>query len=123
MSGADQVWKVVATRLADKDILGIIAFIGEREGPEVAEAILEKLIQARDSLSKLPDRGRIPPEMKRISVLSYREIQAVPYRIVYQVNKAAHTVYIHMVADGRRNMAALLKERLLNASLSEITKQ
>ena len=113
MSGADRPWKVVATRLADKDILGIIAFIGQKEGPDMAEAILDKLTQARDSLGQLPDRGRIPPEMKRINVLSYREIQVPPYRIVYQVNKSAHTVYIHMVADGRRNMTELLKERLL----------
>ncbi|MDR2892641.1 MAG: type II toxin-antitoxin system RelE/ParE family toxin [Deltaproteobacteria bacterium] len=113
MSGADQSWKVVTTRLADQDILGIIAFIGERERPDMAEIILEKFIQARDSLSKLPERGRIPPEMKKISILSYREIQAAPYRMVYQVNQANHTVYIHLVADGRRNMAELLKERLL----------
>lgn len=122
MSGAEQPWKVVATRLADRDILGIIAFIGKREGPDMAEAILGKLIQARDSLSELPDRGRIPPELKRLNILSYREIQTAPYRIVYQVNKAAHTVYIHMVADGRRNMAELLKERLL-ISTSENTRQ
>lgn len=122
MSGAEHPWKVVATRLADRDILGIIAFIGEREGPDMAEAILGKLIQARDSLSELPDRGRIPPELKRLNILFYREIQAAPYRIVYQVNKAAHIVYIHMVADGRRNMAELLKERLLIFT-NESTKQ
>lgn len=122
MSGAEHPWKVVATRFADRDILGIIAFIGEREGPDMAEEILGKLIQARDSLSELPDRGRIPPELKRLNILSYREIQTAPYRIVYQVNKAAHTVYIHMVADGRRNMAELLKERLL-ISTSENTRQ
>lgn len=29
MSGVDQAWKVIATRPADHDILGIIAFIGE----------------------------------------------------------------------------------------------
>lgn len=123
MSGVEHVWKVVVTRLADKDILGIIAFIGEREGPDMAEAILDKLIRARDSLATLPDRGRIPPEMKRVSVLSYREIQAPPYRIVYQINKAAHTVYIHLVADGRRNMAELLKERLLSMPSCENNRQ
>jgi len=113
MNGVEQPWKVVATRLADRDILNIIAFIGQREGSEMAEAILNKFVQARKSLSQLPERGRISPEMKRVNILSYREIQVPPYRIVYQVHKDTHTVSVHIVADGRRNMTELLKERLL----------
>ena len=114
MSEASQLWKVVTTRSADTDILSIVSFIGKREGPDMAETILERLIEARNSLCSLPERGRIPPELKRVNVLAYREIQSPPYRIVYQINKTAHIVYIHMVADGRRNMPELLKERLLN---------
>jgi len=107
-------WKVGFTRHAEKDILGIFAYIADREGPDMAEAILEKFIRARDSLCQLPDRGRIPPELKRVNVLLYREILAHPYRVVYQINKAARRVHIHIVADGRRNFSELLKERLLN---------
>ena len=114
MSEANQPWKVVTTRSADTDILSIVNFIGKREGPDMAETILERLIEARNSLCKLPERGRTPPELRRVNVLAYREIQATPYRIVYQINKVTHTVYIHMIADGRRNMTELLKERLLN---------
>lgn len=79
----------------------------------MAEAILEKFIQARDSLRVLPDRGRIPPELKRVNILSYREIQLHPYRIIYRIHEEAHAVHIHIVADGRRNFTELLKERLL----------
>ena len=113
MSGSKRAWKVAFTRRADGDILGIFAFIAEREGPDFAEAILEKFTTARDSLRELPDRGRIPPELERVNIFSFREIQVKPYRVVYQVNKAAHKVYIHVIADGRRNFAELLKERLL----------
>jgi len=113
MSGSKRAWKVAFTRRANDDILGIFAFIAERDGPDVAEAILEKFITARDSLRELSDRGRIPPELERVNIFSYREIQVKPYRVVYQMNKAAHEVYIHVVADGRRNFAELLKERLL----------
>ena len=102
------------TRRADCDILDIFAFIAERDGPDRAEAILEKFIQARDSLRELPDRGRIPPELERVNIHSFREIQVTPYRIIYQVNKDAHVVHIHVVADGRRDFTELLKERLLN---------
>ena len=114
MSGSRRTWKVAFTRRAEEDILGIFAFIAERDGPDTAEAILEKFVEARDSLRQLPDRGRIPPELERVNIFSFREIQVRPYRVVYQVNSAAHEVYIHVVADGRRNFAELLKERLLS---------
>lgn len=113
MSGVDRGWKVTFTSRADTDVLGIIAFIGEREGANMAESILEKFIKARDSLSELPNRGRIPPELQRVNILSYREIHVPPYRLIYQINKRDRTVHIHMVVDGRRNMTELLKERLL----------
>jgi toxin ParE1/3/4 len=114
MSEAKRAWKVAFTRRADEDILEIFTFIAERDGPDVAEAILEKCITVRDSLRQLPDRGRIPPELERVNIFSFREIQIKPYRVVYQVNSAAHELYIHVVADGRRNFAELLKERLLS---------
>ena len=116
-------WKVSVARQADHDILGIIAFIADREGPDMAESILERLAQARDSLCDLPDRGRIVPELQRVNVLSYREIQASPYRVVYQVDTSSHTVYIHVVADGRRNFTELLKERLLTTPIDKDCRQ
>ena len=95
-------------------MLDIFALIAERDGPDRAETILEKFIRERDSLRELPSRGRIPPELERISIRSFREIQIPPYRVIYQVNTDAHEVHIHVVADGRRNFTELLQERLLN---------
>jgi toxin ParE1/3/4 len=114
MSGSKRAWKIAFTRQADNDILEIFAFIVEREGPDAAEAILEKFITTRDSLRELPDRGRIPPELERLNIFSFREIQIRPYRVVYQMHNATHEIHIHVVADGRRNFAELLKKRLLN---------
>ena len=39
--------------------------------------------------------------------------QFKPYRIVYQV--LGETVYVMLIADGRRDMQALLQRRLLGA--------
>ncbi|MBS6830070.1 MAG: type II toxin-antitoxin system RelE/ParE family toxin [Desulfovibrio sp.] len=120
---AAKAWRVAFTRRAEEDIKGIFAFIADRDGPDIAETILNRFIQARDSLRELPDRGRIPPELKRVNILSYREIQVSPYRVVYQVSKAAHEVHIHVVADERRNFTELLKDRLLNIPSSEDARQ
>lgn len=113
MSAGKTPWHVGFTRRAEKDIFDMFSFIADREGPDMAETILDRFVQARDSLRELPDRGRIPPELHRVNILSYREIQVPPYRVVYQVNTTAHQVHIHIVADGRRNFMQLLKERLL----------
>ena len=123
MSGAKSAWKVAFTSRADKDILEIFAFIADRDGPDIAETILERFVEARDSLRELPDRGRIPPELERVNIRSFREIQVKPYRVVYQVNKAVHEVHIHVVADGRRNFTELLRERLLSPASVEYKKQ
>ena len=114
MSG-NAAWMVAFTRRAQEDILSIFDFITQREGPDVAEALLEHFIQARDSLRHLPDRGRIPPELKRVNILSYREIQFKPYRIIYRIHEPVHAVHIHVVADSRRNFTELLKKRLLGS--------
>jgi len=113
MSEGKRTWRVAFTHRASEDILGIFAFIAERDGPDIAEVVLEKFITARDGLRQLPDRGRIPPELRHVNILSFREIQVTPYRIVYQVNKIANEIYIHVVVDGRRNFVELLRERLL----------
>jgi len=113
MSEAESAWKVAFTRHAESDILTIFAFIAEQEGPDRAEAVSQQFIEARDSLRELPERGRVPPELERVSIRSFREIQVKPYRVIYQVNQATREIYIHVVADGRRNCAELLQERLL----------
>jgi len=113
MSKNKHGWKVAFTRCADEDIRGICAFIAERDGLNAAAMLLEKFIAARDSLRELPERGRIPPELDRVNVRAFREIQVGPYRVIYQVNTDAREIYLHVVADGRRDFTELLQERLL----------
>jgi hypothetical protein len=50
------------------------------KGPGHGRSGLGKFIPARDSLREFPDRGRILPELKRVNILSYREIQLKQYR-------------------------------------------
>ena len=46
-------------------------------------------------------------------IKEYREVHFKPYRIVYRVSDGA--VHVLMIADGRRDMEALLQRRLLEA--------
>ena len=46
-----------------------------------------------------------------MGVREYREVFFKPYQIIYRVT--GDNVFVLMVADGRRNMQALLEQRLL----------
>lgn len=75
-----------------------IAFIA-KDRPETALAWLERLLDAGESLTELPDRGRVVPEAARADV---RELIVGPYRLVYRIDSDAVT--IAMVLHERREL-------------------
>jgi toxin ParE1/3/4 len=50
-------------------------------------------------------------ELAAIGVRLYREIHAGPYRVIYRQTGASDVVII-CIADGRRDMRKLLRQRL-----------
>ena len=46
MAGDDAAWAVRFTRCAEEDLRGIFAFLAGNDGPDIAEAILEKFVRA-----------------------------------------------------------------------------
>ncbi len=96
---------------AEDDLVATYQYVAQHDGIERAEAMLDRLERAVRSLDRLTGRGRVPPELAAIGVADFRESIAEPYRIVYEV--AGHTVHIHAVLDGRRDLTDLLSERLL----------
>lgn len=112
-TGGPQGWKVDNTLQADADIKKIVRFIMDREGPDMGEHILNMFDEAKKGLETLPGRGRIPPEMERINVFTYRECQIPPYRMIYEISEPENRVYVHMVVDGRRDLPDIMTARLL----------
>ena len=47
-----------------------------------------------------------------MAIHEFREIFYKPYRIIYRVEH--RTVYVYLIADGRRDMQTLLSRRLLD---------
>ncbi|MBI9084032.1 MAG: type II toxin-antitoxin system RelE/ParE family toxin [Desulfobacterales bacterium] len=62
-------------------------------------------------MAEFPERGVGPKELQALGILDYREIFFKPYRILYRV--MAKSVYVLMIADGRRDIQRLLQRRLL----------
>ena len=103
------VWAAVALA----DIERLAAYLVD-ESPFGAETILERIICRAESLDRLPERGRTPPELHSIGDQTWRELQDRPWRILYRI-ACPERVEIHGVIDGRRSLTDVLLERILRS--------
>jgi toxin ParE1/3/4 len=101
------------TAAAAADLEEIIDWISQNDSPARAEYVLGRIESVVDALKRYPERGGYPPELLQVGTRDYRETFFKPYRIVYRVD--GRHVFIYLVADGRRDMQALLSRRLLGA--------
>jgi len=105
------VFAVRFTSGARKDLRGIRDYITTNDSPAKADYVARKIVEAALTLREHPLRGVNPPELLAMGNRNYRQIFFKPYRILYKV--CEKTVYVAVIADGRRNMQTLLANRLL----------
>lgn len=103
--------EILLTRDAERDLEDLVSFIAESDSPTAAQHVLDRLIEATASLVTHPERGSQPRELRSVGIREYRQVFFKPHRIIYRVFDAQVIVYV--VADGRRDMQALLARRLL----------
>jgi toxin ParE1/3/4 len=106
-------YKVVLTEHAARDLEDIAHYITLHDGPERAEHVGREIEKAFSALVTFPNRGNFPQELLAVGERSFREVHFKPYRIVYRV--FGRQVTVHIIADGRRDMHALMSKRLLGA--------
>ncbi len=104
---------VQLTADAARDLEDIYDDISQRRSLGEANYVLERIERAFGGLSEHPHRGSYPKELLDVGIREYREIFFKPYRIIYRVK--ASSVYVLVIADGRRDMQTLLQRRLLHA--------
>ena len=104
---------VLLTDDAARDLEEIHDYVARHDAPNKADLVLEKIEKSFASLSESPERGAYPRELLAVGIREYREIFFKPYRIIYRAQGG--TVYVLLIADGRRDMQSLLQRRLLNA--------
>ena len=112
--------QVRITSGAERDLSGIyhrrLAQRGN-EGADGADALLEDLVTAIESLADFANRGTIPPELADLGIKNFRQLSHPPYRIIYLsgVRENIPLVTVMIVADSRRDFRTLLQERLLRS--------
>ncbi len=76
-----------------------------------ADKALARFEQRIGTLSTLPERGRVVPELQWHGITNVREVCEKPWRILYQIR--VMEVVIVAVYDGRRHLNDVLLERFL----------
>ena len=107
-------YKVLITPGAERDLEEITDHIAEHDSPpktDHADHVLNRPVEVIDGLSNSPERGSFAKELLSVGIKDFRQVFFKPYRIVYRVIES--TLYVLVVADGRRDMQALLMRRLL----------
>ena len=79
--------------------------------PQQAEALLDAVLDRIETLEAYPLRGAVPKELEAIGLAEFRQVLVSPYRLIYRVEE--DVVFVLVIADGRRDMQALLQQRLL----------
>ena len=95
------------------DLEEIHDWIALHDSPSRAAHVEDQILAAVAALARQPRRGAHPRELLALGMREYRETFFKPYRIVYSV--AGKRVDVYLIADGRRDMQALLSRRLLGA--------
>lgn len=113
MASAPGKFEVLLTEGAEQDLEAIHDYISEYDCVANAHCVLDQLMEVVKSLSKFPQRGSYPKELVALGIKEYRQTAFKPYRVIYRV--AGSQVIIYLMADGRRDMQAVLARRLLGA--------
>jgi len=93
-----QSLKVLWTENAVQDLLAIKDFISQDSSQRAAEWIRE-LFDVGESLSRLPNRGRVVPEFNQETI---RELLVDNYRLVYRTT--ATSIEVLTVFEGHRQL-------------------
>lgn len=113
---AKQVIDVRLSIGAERDLSGIYRRrLAQRgaDGEGGADALLDDLVAAIESLASHPAKGPVVPELDALGIHEFRQLSRAPFRIVYLAEETRVTVLV--VADSRRDFRTLLGERLLGS--------
>jgi len=105
---------VLFTHGAERDLRAIYRRrLSQRgaSGPDGADAVLDRLVDAIETLGTFPQRGPVPSELDALGIREYRQLSLPPWRVIYRAG--ARDVTVMIIADARRDFRTLLEECLI----------
>jgi toxin ParE1/3/4 len=107
-------YEVLLTAGAEHDLAAIYDYIADADGQGSADHLLDRLLDVSERLAEFPERGTHPKELLALGIREYRQVFFEPYRVIYRVT--GPQVFVTLIADGRRDVQALLARRLLGSA-------
>ncbi|MEW5787215.1 MAG: type II toxin-antitoxin system RelE/ParE family toxin [Pseudomonadota bacterium] len=106
-------FQVFLTAGAERDLESLHEFVAAHDSPASADHLLDRLMEVVEDLATFPERGSHPRELLALGIKAFRQVFFKPYRVIYRVRDEG--VYVYLIADGRRDLRALLDRRVLGA--------
>ncbi len=106
--------RIVILASAERDLRDLRTYLIETLSAEVRRRAYTGLRESIGNLQAFPLAGTIPAELEKLHISQYRQVVSGRNRIIYEVKQ--DVIYIHVVADTRRDMHALLTSRLLRGT-------
>lgn len=103
--------RIVILRQAEQDLHELMAYLTRNFGRDVWLDSYAGIKASIRNLAAFPHSGAIPEPLEQLQLGQFRQVISNQNRIVYEVRQ--QTVYVHLIADCRRDMKSLLLRRLL----------
>ena len=103
-------YRVVILQSAKKDLKEIKSYLTRQFSTSTWQQTYESLKQALRRLETQPFTGSMPEEIEQLNLTQYRQIISGMNRIIYEIR--GQVIYIHIIADTRKNLQALLFKNL-----------
>lgn len=106
-------YKIVFLTSAEQDLKDIKTYIIKNFSLATWQDTYSKLKDSIRNLKAFPFSGSIPEELERLNLTQYRQIISGMNRVIYEVRQ--EIIYIHIVADTRKDMTKLLTQRVMRS--------
>ena len=104
-------YKIVFLASAEQDMKELKSYVAKNFSPDTWQNTYSRLKDSIRDLKTFPFVGSIPEELERLNLTQYRQAISGMNRVIYEVRQ--EIIYIHIVADTRKDMKTLLTQRLL----------
>lgn len=104
-------FKVVILQSAQHDLKELRNYLVRHFSHSTWMLTSDKLKVALKALEASPLSGAVPAEIEMLNLGPFREIVCGMNRIIYETRQ--DVVFVHVIADTRRNMVDILTKRLL----------
>ena len=106
-------YKIVFLASAEQDMKELKNYVIKNFSPHTWQGTYSRLKDSIRNLKTFPFVGSIPEELERLNLTQYRQVISGMNRVIYEVRQ--EIIYIHVIADTRKDMKTLLTQRLLRA--------